>query len=140
MMGHKAKQTECGPAIVRAAPETTQARGGAAEDAVARFLARAGLRVIGRNVHCRGGEVDLVCLEGVTVVFVEVRLRTNSRFGGAAESITATKRRRIVHAARWWLAGAGQRYARHPCRFDAALLASLDERDIDWIRGAFDAE
>ena len=140
MMGHKAKQTESGPAIVGAASGTTQARGGAAEDAVARFLVRRGVEVIGRNVHCRGGEVDLVCLDGDTVVFVEVRLRTNSRFGGAAESITATKRRRVVHAARWWLAGEGQRYARRPCRFDAALLASLDERNIEWIRGAFDAE
>lgn len=140
MMSHKAKEAESGRPIVRAGSGTTQARGGAAEDAVAAFLVRRGLEVLGRNVHCRGGEVDLVCLDGRTVVFVEVRLRTNSRFGGAAESITATKRRRVVLAARWWLAGAGQRYARLPCRFDAALLASLDERDIDWIRGAFDAE
>lgn len=139
MMGHKAKEAESGRPIVRAASGTTQARGGAAEAAVERFLVRRGLKVLGRNVHCRGGEVDLICRDGETVVFVEVRLRTNSRFGGAAESITATKRRRVILAARWWLAGAGRGYARQPCRFDAALLTSLDERDIDWIRGAFDA-
>lgn len=125
-------------AIVGAASNATQARGAVAESLVARYLARRGLVVVARNVRCRGGEVDLVCLDHGIVVFVEVRLRTNTRFGGAAASITATKQRRIVMAARWWLAGPGRPHANRPCRFDAALLASLDEDRIEWLKAAFD--
>jgi putative endonuclease len=125
--------------IVGSAAGRTQARGNAAEALAERYLVRHGLTVLGRNVRCRGGEVDLVCLDRGTVVFVEVRLRSNPRFGGAAASITATKRQRIVLAARWWLAGDGRRHADRPCRFDAALLETLDENGIEWLKGAFDA-
>lgn len=104
-----------------------------AEEAAARHLARRGLTVVARNYRCRGGEVDLVCRDGDTLVFVEVRLRTHAHFGGAAESITAAKRRRIVLAARHYLAGKPW----PACRFDAILL---DGARIDWIRNAFDAE
>jgi putative endonuclease len=116
-----------------------QARGRQAEDMAARHLEAHGLRVIERNVRCRGGEVDLVCLDRGAVVFVEVRLRTSGRFGGAAESITAAKRGRILLAAQWWLGGAGRRYRSAPCRLDAVLLDGLDDTRINWLPGAFDA-
>ncbi len=127
-------------AIVGAPTTAAQARGRAAEELAARFLAARGVRILARNVRCRGGEIDLIGLDRGTVAFIEVRLRGNARFGGAAASITASKRQRIIHAARWWLAGAGRHAAAHPCRFDALLLQRLDEADMQWIRGAFDAE
>jgi putative endonuclease len=60
-----------------------------AEELAARFLERHGLNVLLRNYRCRGGEVDLICRERRVLVFVEVRLRRNASFGGAAASITA---------------------------------------------------
>ena len=125
--------------IVDARPTRAQAQGQLAEDLAARHLAANGLRLIARNVRCRGGEVDLICLDRNCVVFVEVRLRTNARFGGAAASITATKRRRVLLAAQWWLAGQGRRFQGAACRFDAVLLDRPDEAHIIWLRGAFDA-
>ena len=116
-----------------------QARGAAAEALAAAHLAARGLRIVARNVRCRGGEVDLICLDRNCVVFVEVRLRTNARFGGAAASITASKRRRVQLAAQWWLAGQGRRFQGAACRFDAVLLDRPDEAHIIWLRGAFDA-
>ena len=116
-----------------------QARGAAAEALAAEHLAARGLRIVARNVRCRGGEVDLICLDRSHVVFVEVRLRTSARFGGAAESITAAKRRRVLIAAQWWLGGAGRRFASAACRFDAVLLDALDPERITWLPGAFDA-
>jgi len=95
--------------------------------------------VLARNVRCRGGEVDLICAEHGEVVFVEVRLRSSGRFGGAAASITAAKRRRVLIAAQWWLGGAGRHQRGAPCRFDAVLLDALDPARITWLRGAFDA-
>jgi putative endonuclease len=112
-------------------------RGLAAERLAGEYLAAQGLRVLARNYRVRGGEVDLVCEDGHTLVFVEVRLRSSGRFGGAAASITAAKRRRVILAARHYLAG--QRGAERPCRFDAVLLDALDVARIDWIRHAFDA-
>lgn len=125
--------------IVGATQGATQARGQLAEALAAHHLEVRGVRILARNVRCRGGEVDLIGLEQGVVTFIEVRLRSNPLFGGAAASITEHKRRRVELAARWWLAGAGRLHAARPCRFDAVLLSSLDEASIDWIRGAFDA-
>lgn len=124
-----------------ASSEATQGTAGAqAEQLAARLLTGQGLRLLARNVRCRGGEVDLVALEGGTVVFVEVRLRRHSDFGGAAASIGLAKRRRVILAARHWLAGAGRSWAGRPCRFDAVLYPALDAGAAQWLRGAFTAD
>ncbi len=113
--------------------DTTTTRGREAEAIAARHLERHGLRVVARNFRIRGGEIDLICRDGATLVFVEVRLRRDGNFGGAAASITAAKRRRIVLAARHYLAGrsAGD------CRFDCVLL---DGERLEWLRDAFAAD
>jgi putative endonuclease len=106
--------------------------GARAEDLCARLLAAAGLRVLERNWRCRLGEIDLIAEEGGTLVFAEVRLRRGGGFGGAAESVTAAKRSRLLAAARLYLAG------RHDanCRFDVFLVEGFPE-SVRWIRDAF---
>lgn len=112
--------------------------GSRAEDLAARFLERQGLTLLARNFRCRGGELDLVCRDGATLVFVEVRLRRNAAFGGAGASITASKQRRVVLAARNYLATHGAASpADRACRFDCVLL---DGEQIDWLRDAFAAD
>jgi putative endonuclease len=106
------------------------------EALAARFLQEQGLRIVEKNYRCRQGEIDLVCRDGSTLVFVEVRLRRSGGFGGAAESITAAKRRRLIQAARHYLARLGET---PPCRFDAVLLKELDTAGIEWVRDAFSA-
>lgn len=108
-------------------------RGHAAEEAAAAFLGTRGLRVRERNWRCRFGELDIVCEDGATLVFVEVRQRANAAFGGAAGSITAAKRARLLAAARQYLAGLPRLPA---CRFDAVLVNAAGEVS-DWIRDAF---
>lgn len=114
----------------------TAAKGAAGEELAAQHLTERGLRVIERNFRVRGGEIDLICRDGATVVFVEVRLRRRSDYGGAAASITTTKQARIVLAARHWLARHGQ-YNDSPCRFDCVLL---DGEHLEWLRDAFGAD
>lgn len=111
-------------------------RGRQAEALAARYLERRGLRVIERNFRIRGGEIDLICRDGKTLVFVEVRLRSRQDFGGAGESITAAKRRRLILAARHYLAGRPDA----DCRFDCVLLSSLEEEGAEWIANAFSAD
>lgn len=107
--------------------------GEAAEALAARYLERRGLKVIERNYRVKGGEIDLVCEDGRTLVFVEVRLRSNRHFGSAADSITRRKQQRIVLAAQHWL----QRHGERACRFDCIAMDAADEARIEWIRDAF---
>jgi putative endonuclease len=121
----------------RAAPIDRQRLGAAAEARAAQRLLAAGLVLLHRNYRCRLGELDLVAREGHTLVIVEVRLRSSSRFGGAAASITHAKRRRIVRATRHLLA----RYPslqKLPVRFDAMLLGA-ENGPSEWLRRAVDA-
>ncbi len=134
-MGWKTKRQN---PIVKASAPSAQAQGQLAEERAAAWLAAHGLKILARNVRCRGGELDLICLEGGTLVFVEVRLRTNPHFGSAAESITAAKRRRIIFAAKWWFLRAGRMYRDRPCRFDAVLFDNGVTAQLQWIRGAFE--
>lgn len=115
---------------------TTHDRGRQAETAAAAWLARRGLRLLGRNVRTRGGELDLVMRDGDTLVFIEVRARRSTRYGGAAASITATKQQRLIRAARGWLMTHPQ-HARQPVRFD--ILAYEGPGEPHWICNAIDA-
>lgn len=108
-------------------------KGMAAERQAAEYLAGKGLKLVERNFRVRGGEIDLVMRDGPVLVFVEVRARTRADFGGAAESITAAKRGRIVLAAQHYLA----RHDGNPaCRFDAVLIQA---GRLEWLKAAFDA-
>lgn len=115
-------------------------RGDAVETASLAHLQAHGLRLLARNATARGGEIDLVMLDGDVLVFVEVRYRASSAFGGGAASVDAGKRRRLVRAARAFL----QRHPRHadaPCRFDV-VAASGDPAApaLDWLKDAFRAD
>ena len=126
--------------MARAEPLDRRARGDAVETAALGFLLERGLRALARNAGARGGELDLVMLEGETVVFVEVRYRGSAAFGGGAASVDAGKRRRLVHAARAFLHRHPQ-FADAPCRFDVidACGDPLSPR-MEWIRDAFRAD
>ena len=118
--------------------DTTSGKGRLAEEMAARFLELRGLRVLTRNFSCRGGEIDLVCRDHNALVFVEVRLRRNTAYGGAGASITAGKQARIILAARHYLAANAA--ADSECRFDCLLLDELAESSIEWVRDAFSAD
>ena len=113
-----------------------QSKGAAGEQLAADFLQSRGLRLIERNFRVRGGEIDLICRDGQTTVFVEVRLRSRGDFGGAAASINASKQARLILAARHWLL----RHGETPCRFDCILLDGPEPKNIEWLRDAFSAD
>ncbi|MBY0271084.1 MAG: YraN family protein [Burkholderiales bacterium] len=109
-------------------------RGEQAEALAADFLRGRGLRITARNYRCRYGEIDLIAREGATVVFVEVRSRASDTYGGAAASITAAKREKLIKTARHYLAGVTPLPA---CRFDAVLVSGEPPR-VEWIRNAIE--
>ncbi|APV48492.1 YraN family protein [Betaproteobacteria bacterium GR16-43] len=109
-----------------------QVEGGEAEERAAQFLAERGMTIVARNFSTRLGEIDLVARDGGTLVFVEVRRRLSSaRYGGAIGSIDERKQRRIVAAARLYLARLG---SEPPCRFD---VIALEAGECHYVRDAF---
>lgn len=90
-----------------------------AEAAVERYLRGKGYRILGRNVRLSGGELDVVAQWGETIVFVEVKARRSTAYGGAAYAVTDDKARRIAKLAGQFLARKG--LTDRPCRFDVVL-------------------
>lgn len=111
------------------------------EDLALAQLEREGYRIVARNLRTQRGEIDVVALEGSTLCFVEVRLRSRADYGGSAGSIDARKRRRVIGAARELLVR--ERFPPHGAlRFD---VVAIDARGsaaprIEILRGAFDAD
>lgn len=106
-----------------------------AEKLATSFLINHGLKLVTQNYHCRFGEIDLIMQDNKTLVFVEVRLRTNSKFGNAAASITQQKQQKLILTAQYYL----QQHGDCLCRFDAILMDKADTSHIEWVHNAFDA-
>lgn len=77
----------------------SQKSGALAEEAAARYLSAMGMRVLARNFRTRCGEIDIVALDGDTLVFVEVKYRKVSGFGAPHEFVTRRKIERMKKAA-----------------------------------------
>lgn len=101
------------------------------EDRASSFLAGCGYRVLARNVRLPGGEIDAVCLDGATLVIVEVKLRDSKSFGPALRAVDARKRARLRRIA----ADYAQIVAPSAkIRFD---VVTLDGRRLSLHRNAF---
>lgn len=137
------------------------------EDAALEFLTGQGLRCVERNWRAAGRygtEIDLIMQDGETLVFVEVKLRKSTQYGGAAGSIDWRKQQKIIRAAQQYI----QRFGAIPpaCRFDTVLIhaaaytadrqqqnrkksqpyradmerADAERADIEWLRAAFSVQ
>lgn len=85
-------------------PERSSAQSGKdAELQALKYLQHQGLRLLAQNWLCKRGELDLVMLDGDTVVFVEVRYRKHAQWGGALASIDGRKRQKLILAAQFFL-------------------------------------
>lgn len=112
-------------------------RGSNAESAVDCAARQRGWRRISRNYHSRGGELDLVYVDGDRLIVVEVRYRARSDYGRAVATVRRDKQRRIIHATRHFLAR-HPRYSGHAIRFDVVGVDA--DNQLDWVENAFYAE
>ena len=139
-----------------------QRQGSRFEQRACEFLQAQGLILIAQNwQQPKVGELDLVMLEKgqawSTLVFIEVRQRQNSVFGDAALSVTASKQRKIIKAARYFLQQ-NQKYSDYECRFDVIAYNTsnsnnsenkkniilgnqpnplIEQNQPEWLQGAF---
>jgi putative endonuclease len=109
-----------------------QVEGQLSEDEALAHLQAHGLKLLERNFLCKGGELDLIMRDGRGLVFVEVRKRATTRFGGALWSITPAKQKRLIHAAQYYLL----RYHQvPPCRFD---VIAIQDGELRWLRNVLE--
>ncbi len=107
--------------------------GKAAERAASAHIKKHGAYCIEQNFRCKFGEIDLIVEDGNTLVFVEVRLRKNSDYGSAVESVTPAKQAKLRITAQHYLAKRRIGDAK-PVRFD---VIGITAGDIQWIKDAF---
>lgn len=102
------------------------------------FLERSGYRIICCNYRCKLGEIDIIAKDGETLVFVEVKTRTDFAFGSPAAAVTMKKQRQICRAAQCYLAEHG--LFGTPARFDviAIFLGKNGREQIELIADAFE--
>ena len=98
------------------------------------------LKLLLRNFRCKVGGIDLIMLSAKhEVIFVEVRYRRSNEHGGALESITVGKQRKLIKTAQYFLLK-HSKYANHPCRFDVIAIHGLTNKpEIEWIQDAIQA-
>ena len=108
----------------------------AAEKLAATFLSAQGLKLVAQNYHCRFGEIDLIMQDASTLIFIEVRLRSNKSFGSAAASITPQKQQKLMLTAQHYLQQNPQKNA---CRFDVLLMDKVAIGAITWLKNALEA-
>lgn len=115
-------------------------QGQLAEQQASEYLNRQGLKLVESNYRCRSGEIDLIMQSDNTLVFVEVRFRSDSSFGGAAASVDRHKQQKLLVAAQHYLQK--HRAFNRPCRFDVvAVLPGKDgELKFEWIKNAFELD
>jgi putative endonuclease len=106
------------------------------ERITAEYLKARGYHILERNFRCKGGEVDLIALDGATLVFIEVKLRRSLTRGAPLQAVTPVKEARVRKAAQVYLAYCGSIFNR--IRFDVvAIMMSGKRTDITHLKAAF---
>ena len=83
---------------------STKIQGDIGEELACKYLLKNGYKILERNFRIRGGEIDIVALDGETLVYIEVKTRTSYLFGKPEESITLRKLKFLERAAKFWRA------------------------------------
>lgn len=117
---------------------TNKLLGGYGEELAVTYLKEQKYKIVERNFSCKCGEIDIVAIDGKTLVFVEVKTRKNYAYGPPQLSVTQFKQRQISKAALTYVAV--KKLGEMNSRFDvvAILLRKRENPQIDHIKNAFD--
>ncbi len=110
---------------------STVGQGQQAELTARTYLEQQGLKFVAQNQRYRFGEIDLIMRDQQTWVFVEVKFRSSTQFGGALTALSAAQISRIRKAAQQYIQ---THKINAPCRFD---MVAINTTDIQWLQGCF---
>lgn len=117
-------------------PNSHRAIGNRAEQQACDYLKAQGVKIIERNYCCRGGELDIIAKQQQTLLFIEVRHRSQSRYGGALASVDYHKQQHLYHAAQCYMQHKQLNPARLSIRFDIIAIEG-DPSELQWVKNAF---
>jgi putative endonuclease len=101
------------------------------------FLKKNGYRILENNFRCRFGEIDIIAMEGKNISFVEVKTRTDNRFGSPKSAVDFRKQRKLSKMALLYLTQ--KRLIDYPARFDVVSIRKIDRQtDIELVKNAFE--
>lgn len=111
--------------------------GSEGEDLAVKFLKKKGYKIIARNYKNYIGEIDIIARDGDTIVFIEVKTRTDISFGYPFEAVNKRKRQKLKNLALLYLKRQGKE---SPVRFDVLSIFCMDngKKDIEHIKDAFE--
>lgn len=118
--------------------KNTKEQGDFSEQKAQQFLIENGLILVTKNFRCKLGEIDLIMNDESTLVFIEVKYRKSSQFGLPCEAVSATKQKKLVNTANYYLQQQGINAYNTDCRFDVVGLAGpIESSNITWLKNAF---
>ena len=107
------------------------------ESLAAEFLRKNGYRIVENNFRNRYGEIDIIAIEGKTLVFIEVKTKTNSKFGPPKMAVNLRKQRQLSKAALAYLTQ--KKLNNNPARFDVIGISMIEDKtEIELIKNAFE--
>ena len=116
---------------------TKQLLGREGEKIAERYLKKKGYKLVERNYRCLSGEVDLIVLDRRVIVFVEVKTRSDDRFGTPFEAVEARKQRKMIRAAQFFLHAKGLQ--QREARFDVVGISWPGRQPVvEHIENAFE--
>ena len=101
------------------------------------FLQRNSCKILEKNYQVRFGEIDLIVLDDETLAFVEVRFRSNTKYGGASYSVTKAKQQKLIKAAQLYLIKS-KKFKGSACRFDVICIGA--DNNVEWFKSAFEMQ
>jgi putative endonuclease len=108
------------------------------EDLAVRFLKKEkGYKIITRNYKTLIGEIDIIAKDGDTIVFIEVKTRTDDAFGYPFEAVNKRKKQKLKNLALLYLKNQGKE---SPVRFDVLSILCMENglKEIEHIKDAFE--
>lgn len=107
------------------------------EEVAAQFLLKQGYKILERNFRTSRGEIDIIARDGSTLVFIEVKARTDDLHGAPQAAVGYRKQIKLSHTA---LAYLSQKGIACPCRFDVVSVVGTTNRvRVDLFENAFEA-
>lgn len=117
--------------------DATKKLGRVGENLAAKYLESQGYKIIAQNFRIRSAEIDIIAEIDGTIIFVEVKTRSNTRHGLAAEAVNIRKQKKIIEAASVFLQD--EKYFDSACRFDVIEIYSAGKNfEINHIENAFE--
>jgi len=105
------------------------------EDLALLYLQQQGLQLVTQNFSCKAGEIDLIMRHQHYWVFVEVKYRASTAYGGALAAVTRSKQQKLLRAVQFYQQRHG--LTQQPCRIDVLGIEGQAPYQYHWLQNAF---